>query len=264
MYPFFELFSDFQIYTFWVSLSICFLLFFFMLRKVSTRYSFDMTVFTKNILWYFLSVYFFSRLFFVISAWNDLKYINSAIDFFIMSDYNFSLIWAIFWFMVVLYINTRLRQEKLDKYIDGIVLAFLFVAIFGFIWAFFGWQVYGKETNFWIEILYTQAFTTIPYTLPIFPLAIVYSILTFVLFSVLYIYSLIIKVKWFIGYIGLLIFAILTLILQVFSGKYDIFKVSIWMDFNQIRAIFLIWFSWYKLYQIAKNKDKNKHILLND
>jgi len=262
MYPFFELFSHFQIYTFWISLSICFLLFFFMLKKVSVRYSFDITIFTKNILWYFLSVYFFSRLFFVISWWNDLKYIDSLMEFFIMSDYNFSLLWAIFWFILVLFINTRFRKEKLDKYIDWLVLAFLFVAIFGFIWAFFGWQVYWRETTFWIEILYTQAFTTVPYTLPIFPLALVYSMFIFILFSILYIFSLVVKVKGFIGYIWLLIFAILTLILQVFSWKSDIFRISIWLDFNQIRAVFLIWFSWYKLYLIAVSKEKNKHNLL--
>jgi prolipoprotein diacylglyceryltransferase len=62
-----------------------------MLKKLSTKYSYDVSIFVNNILWYFLSVFFFSRLFYVISKWNDLKYINNPAEFFIMSDYNFSL-----------------------------------------------------------------------------------------------------------------------------------------------------------------------------
>jgi len=261
MYPFFEPFSWIIIYTFGLWLLFCFFAFFAMLKKLSSRYNYDVSIFVNNILWYFISVFFFSRLFYVISKWNDLKYINNPVEFFIMSDYNFSLFWAIFGFMVVLFINLKLRKEKLEKYIDGLVLSFLFILIFGFIWAFFWWQVYWKETNFWIEVLYTHPFSPVPYESPIFPLAIVYAIVFFIEFSVLYILSMFIKIRGFIGYVWLLIFWILIFFLDFFSGKYDIFKVSLGVNLSQILAIFLIIFSFYKLYYISKIHSKDTTVL---
>ncbi|MDD3646360.1 MAG: prolipoprotein diacylglyceryl transferase [Candidatus Gracilibacteria bacterium] len=234
-----------------------------MLKRLSTRYSYDTSIFTNNILWYFLSVFFFSRLFYVISKWNDLKYINNPMEFFIMSDYNFSLFGAIFGFFLVLYINVRLRKEKFDKYIDGLVLSFLFIAYIGFIGAFLGGQVYGNETNFGIEILYTHPFTPIPYQSPIFPLPIVYSIVTFILFSVLYIISMFIKIRGFVGYMGLLVFGVLTLILEFFTGKFDVFKVMFDINMTQILSLFLIIFAFYRLYIISKIAGNDTTVLIS-
>jgi len=265
MYPFFELFPDSSfsiiIYTFGLWLLVSFFAFFAMLKKLSSKYSYDISIFVNNILWYFISVFFFSRLFYVISKWNDLKYINNPAEFFIMSDYNFSLFWAMFWFFIVFLINLKLRKEKIEKYIDWLVLSFLFILIIGFIWAFFGWQVYWKETNFWIELMYNHPFTPIPYQSPIFPLAIMYSVLFFIEFSVLYMLSMFIKIRWFIGYTGLLVFSIIIIIGESFSGKYDIFKVSIWFSFSQILAVILIIYSFYKLYYISKISSKDTTVL---
>jgi hypothetical protein len=58
---------------------------------MSRKNNFSMTIFSNNILWYFVSIFFFSRLFYVISRFNDLKYIDSFSDFFATIDYNFSL-----------------------------------------------------------------------------------------------------------------------------------------------------------------------------
>jgi hypothetical protein len=178
-----------------------------------------------------------------------------------MSDYNFSLFWAMFWFFIVFIINLKLRKEKIEKYIDWLVLSFLFILIIGFIGAFLWGQVYWKETSFWIEVMYTHPFTSIPYQSPIFPLAILYSLLFFIEFSALYILSMFIKIRWFIGYIGLLIFSIIIIVWESFSGKYDIFKVSIGLNFSQILAIFLIIYSFYKLYYISKISSKDTTVL---
>ncbi|USN57922.1 MAG: hypothetical protein H6767_06250 [Candidatus Peribacteria bacterium] len=96
MFPFFEPISGVIIYTFGLTLTICFFMFLWMLRKLSGRFGYDFSFFTTNIVWYFLSVFFFSRLFYVIAKWNDMKYIKDPFQFFIMSDYNFSLFGAIF------------------------------------------------------------------------------------------------------------------------------------------------------------------------
>jgi len=234
-----------------------------MLKKLWKKYSYDASIFINNILWYFLSVFFFSRLFYIISKWNDLKYINNPLEFFIMNDYNFSLFWAIFWFFIVLIINLKIRKEKIEKYIDWLVLSFLFILIIWYIWAFLWGQVYWRDTNFGIEVIYTNPFTPIPYQSPIFPLAIVYSILFFIEFSVLYILSMFIKIRGFIWYIWLLFFWIVILFMENFSGKYDIFKVSTWFDLSQILSVFVIFYAFYKLYYISKIASKDTTVLSN-
>lgn len=251
MFPFFEIFS-LRIYTFWFSITIIFFLFYRMLKKLSTRFNYDFDVFRTNILWFFISTFTFSRLFYVLSQWNDMKFIKKPFEFFIMSDYNFSLFWAIFWFFVVLYLNLKIKRENIIKYIDWVVLAFSFVLVLWYIWAFLWWQIYGNPTNIWIELEYSNSNSLVPYTVPIFPLPIVYSILSFFLFSTLYILKMYIKTKGFIWYVWLSAFASITLIFEFFSWKDDIFSVNFFLNFNQICSIILLIFVWRILYNMIK------------
>lgn len=258
MYPFFELFNGFFIYTFWLTLTICFFLFIWMLKRLSHRFWINDTFFFNRILWYFLSIFIFSRLFHVISKWDDFKFIKDPIEFFLMSDYNFSLIWAIFWYCIVLFTTTILHSLRSWKYIDASVLSFLFVSVLGYIWAFLWWQVYWKETDFWIEVLYNNAFSPVPYEVPVFPLALVYALVSFILFSVLYMIWMFIKVRWFVWYLWIILFSTSLLILENYSWKYDYFKVAIWLNFTQIWAIILIilWFIWlYRVYKTPTTTD---------
>lgn len=262
MYPFIETIYWIFIYTFWITITICFFLFVWMLKKLSIRFNFDFLIFKKNILWYFLSVFFFSRLFYVISRWNDLKHIENPIEFFIMNDYNFSLMWALFWFFVVFFILLKVRNEKLDNFINGIVLSFLFVLPIWFIWALLWWQVYWKETMYWIEIMYNHPFTPVPYKVPIFPLPIVYSIVFFLVFSFLYILSMYIKFRNILWYLWLAIFACIVFILEFFSWKYGIFKETIYLNLSQICAIAILIFSFINLKRIYK-EDNKSNIIIN-
>jgi len=181
-----------------------------------------------------------------------MKFIKHPYEFFIMSDYNFSLYWAIFGFFLILAINLKLRKENILKYIDWVVLSFVFVLVLGYIGAFLWWQVYGSPTNLWIELKYSNSNSLVPFTVPIFPLPIIYSILSFLLFSSLYILKMYIKTKWFIWYLGLSAFASITLIFEFFSWKDDIFSVKFFINFNQICAIILLIFVWKILYNMIK------------
>lgn len=254
MFPFLEPINWFIIYTFWLTITFCFFLFLWMLKKLSKKFKFDYSIFSKNIIWYFLSIFIFSRLFYIIWKWNDLKYIKNPIEFFIMTDYNFSLFWAIFWFFIVFLINLKLRKEKLNKYINWIIISFIFILFVWYIWAFLWWQVYWRETSFWIEVLYTHPFSTVPYQIPIFPLAIVYSISFFILFSFLYISSMYIKTKWLLWYLWLIIFSCIILIFEFFSWKSDFLKNLININFSQFFSIILIFIWWYKLLSIFKKE----------
>jgi len=96
LYPFIEIFSGTFLYAFGVALSICFFAFLWLLKKLSKRFAYSFTFFSHNILWFFVSVFIFSRLLYVIGRWNDMKFIKDPFQFFIMSEFNFSLFGAIF------------------------------------------------------------------------------------------------------------------------------------------------------------------------
>ncbi len=246
---------------FGITLTICFFVFMYGLKYLSKRFWYNFSFFLNNIIWYFLSVFIFSRLSFVISRWDDMKFIENPFEFFIMSNYNFSLFWAIFGFFIVLWINTRLEKSSITKYIDGIMLSFLLTLSIGFAGSLLGWQVYGKETTFGIEILYTHPFTPVPYQVPIFPLSIAYSICSFTLFSVLYILSTTIHIRGFIGYLGLLIFGAFTLILESFSGKYDILSSYVSFNLNQVFSLIVITIAIAQLYKIYKTDASTRDII---
>lgn len=184
-----------------------------------------------------------------------MKFIKDPFEFFIMSEYNFSLFGAIFGFLLVLGLLTRLEKSSPKKYIDGVVLSFLFVMVIGYIGSFFGGQVYGRETNFGIEMTYSSPFSLVPFQVPVFPLPIVYAVATFLLFSALYILSLFIHVRGFIGYLGLLLFSAMVLCLEYFSGKQDILSVETSFNLPQLCAVFCIVWSWYMLFHVFQESD---------
>ena len=258
MFPFFEVFWDIRIYIFGLTLALSFFLFLWNLKRLGKRFSYSFWFFTQNILWFFISVFIFSRLFYVIAQWNNMKFIQDPFQFFIMSEYNFSLFWGIFWFLLVLWILARLELSSMRKYIDGVVLAFLFVAVLGYIGAFFGGQVYGRETNFWIEVIYTNPDSLVPFQVPVFPLPIAYGFFTFLLFSWMYILSLFVHVRGFIGYLGFILFWSMTLILEYFSGKQDILSVNTSINLPQVCAFFLIFWSFYQLMNVFKHEAKKE------
>jgi prolipoprotein diacylglyceryltransferase len=53
-----------------------------------------------------------------------------------MSDYNFSLIGALFGFILILYINIRKFKLSSNKYMDAVFLSFFFASTVGFIGGF--------------------------------------------------------------------------------------------------------------------------------
>jgi len=257
MYPFFEIFDWVFIYTFWISLLLSFFAFLWMLKKLCGKFWINTTFFFNRILIYAISVLIFSRLFYVISKWHEFKFIKNPLDFFFMNDYNFSLIWAIFWFLIVLFISIILHWLRSWKYIDASVLSLLFVLPIWYIWTLLWWQVYWSPTNYWIEILYKNSFSPVPYQIPIFPLPIVYAFIFFILFSILYIIAMFLKVRWIVWYIGLILISSTFLIMENYSWKVDYFKMEYWINFTQIMSFFLILFAFHWLYRIYKTPRVN-------
>ena len=252
MLPFFEIFSGFIVYTFWLALILCLFLFTVMFKKLSSRFAYSHELITKNILWYFLGVFIGARIFYVIAKWSELKYIANPFEFFISNDYNFSLMWAIIGFMTVLVFNLKKQGKTINGYIDGVMTSLLFILPVGYLWAFLWGQVYGRETFIGIEVLYSHPFTPVPFEIPVFPLPLVYALLFFILFCGAYIGSLFIHSKGFIGYMSAIVGSSILLIFEFFSGKYDIFKDTIGINMTQLIALIIIGTCVHWLYHLYK------------
>gem|GEM_PF-4844114 len=63
------------------------------------------------------------------------------------------------------------------------------------------------------------------------------------------------------GYLGLLIFSALTLILESFSGKYDIVSSQLPFNMNQLFALILAAVSLYQLYKIYVSDNSSSEIV---
>gem|GEM_PF-588072 len=195
MYPTFELFG-LQVYTFGISLTLCFFLFIWMLKKLCGRFGINATFFFNRLLWYFLSVIIFARVFYIVGHWDDFAFMDSARHFFLINNYQFSLIGAFFGYFLVLFGSIIYYNLRSGKYIDASVLSFLFASVVGYIGAFLGGQIIGKDTDFGIEVAYSTSYSQVP----IFPLAIVYAVVFFLLFCLLYILSLFVHIRGILGY----------------------------------------------------------------
>lgn len=253
MYPQIEILGI-TIYTFGLALSISFILFFFMLYKLSEKFGINANFFLGNVLWFFLSMFVFSRLFYIIAEWRDFQFLWSqgVLKFLLMSDYNFSLMGGIFGFMVVLLFQLKRFMISSRKYIDAIVLAFLFASIIGFIGAFFGGQIYGRPTDSFMGIAATSDGSNTPYASPMFPLALLYSLTSFLLFFCLYLARKFTKIEGLVGYMGILLFSIILFSAEFYSGGTDIFKAYVFFNLNQIGAALLFLLGIHGLYRIYK------------
>ncbi len=255
MYPQIEILGV-TIYVFGLALSVSFILFFFMLHKLSEKFGINANFFLGNVLWFFLSIFVFSRLFYIIAEWRDFQFLWSQgiLKFLFMSDYNFSLMGGILGFMIVLLFQLKRFKISSRKYIDAIVLAFLFAAIIGFIGAFFGGQIYGKPTDSFMGITSTSDISNTPYTSPMFPLALLYSFISFLLFFCLYLVRKFTKIEGLVGYVGMLLFAILLFSAEFYTGGTDLFKAYIFFNLNQLGSMVLFVIGVRGLYKIYKEE----------
>jgi phosphatidylglycerol:prolipoprotein diacylglycerol transferase len=256
MYPQIELFSV-TIYTFGLALSIAFVLFFFMLYKLSLKFGINANFFLGNVLWFFLSIFVFSRAFYIIAEWHNTPFLFSQwiLKFLLMSDYNFSLMGGIFGFMTVLFFQLKRFNFSSRKYIDAVVLSFFFAAIVGFIGAFLWSQIYGRPTDSFIGIMNSGNMDSTPYTSPIFPLALFYSLVSFLLFFCLYLVRKFTKIEGLVWYLGILIFSVILFVSEFYrGGNDDVFKSYLSLNLNQIGAIIFIGFGIYGLSRIYKQE----------
>lgn len=259
MYPFIMIWGT-PIYIFGLTLTICFFVFQWMLKRLCWRFGINSTFFFNRTIWYFVSVLFFSRFFYVIANWNEFKFINHPIRFFFMDDYNFSLMWGIFGFLLVLFISIIIKWLRSAKYIDAFTLSFLFTLPLGYVWAFLGGQVYWKPVGLGKWILYDTAISNIPYK-EVFPLPLIYAWVFFFLFLAMYMIAMFVSIRWLIWYLWIIFFSSVILYLEQFNWQTDTFFNIFGINFTQICAIVLIIFSFTSIFRLSKYPNKQTEII---
>ena len=243
MYPQFELPYGITLYTFGLSLSVAFLLFFWMLNKLSKKYGINANFFIGNAFPLFLSSFLFSRLFNLLSEWRDFVS-DGFVRFFFTSGYDFSLAGGVFGFFLVLFF--RLNRHKLapGKYLDAVIVAFFFAGVIAYMGAFFGGQIYGKPTYLPFGITYTDPESVNPYTSPVIPLALIYALFSFVFFVILYIArETFVKIEGLVAYVGMTAFSSVLLVAEFWNGAEDSVKSVFFLNLTQIMAVILIFYS---------------------
>ncbi len=150
-----------------------------------------------------------------------------------MDNYNLSFIGGVIGFIGVLAYKIYRYEQPKEKYIDIVVLSFLFAAVVGYLAAFVGGQIYGRPTLLPIGIIYGNE-SAIPYTSSILPLALFYSLGCFFLFSTLYILREIIRIPGYIGYIGIALYSCFLFIGEFFTGSDDLVRSLIFINASQI------------------------------
>ncbi len=264
MYPVIEIYWV-QIFVFWITLTLSFFIFLWILRKLSKKLDISFSFFQNRIIYFFISTIFFSRIFYFIAHYeSEMSYINSIWDFLLPDNYNFSLYWAIFWFLLVLF--TSLKKAKIDyrPFLDISVISLFFVLVFWYIWALFWWEVIWKPTDFWVELHYNSSFSPISPDVAVFPLALVYSFLYFIVFSVFYSLNLFTKTKWLLWILWLMVLAWIILSLDSFNYFRDDFVNLVWLSFNQILSIIILIVCFIFLFFVDKKDKKRKKTSLEE
>lgn len=261
MYP--ELYSStfgdttVPITTFGVSLTIAFFLFYWMLRRLGRRYGVNTAFFSINLLSFFLTTFFVSRLLHVILyAGLPTKSAFSTefpvMSFFLMSDFYFSAGGAVLAFFGLFWWHMR-QREKADKEeaLDITVIAWVFASIMAYFGAFLGWQVYGVRNDGIFAVDYIN--NPILAEFPRFPLAIVYILATLAIFSLIYVIRKLRPERWLAAGLGALLWGIMWFIGEWWNDAssdniaYLFGILSQWkiLNFNQIIALWMMaWGSW--------------------
>ncbi len=264
MYPTIELFSV-KFYTFGFIIACTWLLFFVLLHRFSLKKGILRPIFS-DIFTFTLSIFFFSRIFHIMRDWLDEKFIlielfNGNIGeflklFFIPQNYLFSLFGAIVGFTLIFTIKTHFIKKERGRYIDAIMLAFLFSCLLWYFGSLLGGQIYGIPFSSSFSITYDHIDSIVKDRAPLFPLAIFYLIVTTgILFGIQKFFSKRIFPDGFIGYIGIGAFSLMIFLWEFLDGaRKDIFYDFFSLSLNQLWALLGLIFAILWLLRLIQKK----------
>lgn len=229
-------------------MSITWLLFFVLLHRFSLDRGIIKPIF-NDIVPFTLSIFFFSRVFHILTDWLNEKFIFMELLsgnvlsflhlFFVPQKYMFSLFGAVFGFLLVFLIKTHSQKKDRPRYLDAIMYAFLFSSLLGYIATLLGGQVFGIPFHSPISLIYDHPDSIVKDRAPLFPLAIFYMILTSgIIYGLRKFEQKNPLPDGFIGYIGIGSYALMLFIGEFLSGnRKDIFYDYFGLGLNQFGAV---------------------------
>lgn len=263
MYPVITLWNWISIYTFWLCMIIAWALFFvflhyFSLRKWSTKHIFD------SIIDFTLSIFFFGRIFYIISDWRSEKFLFIDLfetgdifaflkQFFITDNYSLSFAGGVIGFLIVFVWKTWNRAKDRPKYWDIIIPAFLIAGSVWYLGTLLGGQLYWVVFDSFFSIHYTSLDSIVPFQNPTFPLPVLYIFSTLLIAFFLYrIDSKIRLPEGFIGYMGMGLFSLVLFLGEFLNGASDFFSSRVYLNITQLIALILISYSLIWILRLIK------------
>ena len=255
MFPLFHIGPYIEVHFFGLCLVLAWWVFFWLLHKHSLESGVSRNTF-GNIALYTLSIFFWSRIMYMMTDWRNEKYLFVDLieqgnigkflhGFFITENYNLSLAGWILGFFLVLSWYIIKGRTRINRVIDIIARSFFWAGLIGYIGALLGWQVYGMYFDSFFSLVYWNKNSIVPIGSARFPLPIVYMLLC--LFGAL----LIEKVRktfklpeGFIWYIGFGFFGVFLFLFEFLSGSSDMFaSYPPYIGVNQIVWLIFVGFS---------------------
>lgn len=257
MYPRIDI-GSVHIFVFGIFLAISWVIFFYSLHKYSLKKGMKKHIFS-DIIPFTFSIFFFSRLFYIIGQWRTEKFLfvdlmegkpwsEFLLQLLIPANYNLSFAGGVFGFFLVFFLKTFHSKYRL-QYLDIIVTAFFLWAVIGYFGALLGGQIYGQPFESFFSLTYTNKYSPVAFQQQTFPLPIAYMLLS----GALYVASRKMLFKQtlpdgYVGYMMLGIFGIFLVLLEFLSGSEDMIEsyTLIGLNMNQVVGIFfvVIAFSW--------------------
>jgi Prolipoprotein diacylglyceryl transferase len=244
-------FFGITIYTFGTILACSWLLFVVLLHRFSWKQGFTKPIFAR-IIPYTISLFFFSRFFYILSEWVEEKYVLQELFhgnilwflkwFFITQDYHFSLFGAIFGFAIVFLFMSRSTKEDRLPYLDVIVFAGLYSALLGYFGALLGGQVYGIAWDSPISLMYDHKNSIVTARSALFPLPAVYMLaVAGILFFLTRLSQMTRLPAGYTGSFGAGLFGAMLFLFEFASGtRKDIFYDYFALGMSQIGGVILI------------------------
>ena len=255
MFPLFHIWPLVEVHMFWLLIIASWIVFFWLLHKYSTEHGLSRNIFW-DIVFYTLSIFFWSRIFYILTDWRNEKYLfinlvegNWFLDFlhgfFITENYNLSLAWGIIGFLVVFFWKIYKARVNMEKSIDVLVRSFFWAAILGYIGALLGGQIYGVPYDSIFSTLYTNKNSIVPIGSARFPLPILYIVFSLIGWLLIEKLRKTLSVPdGFIGYVGIWFYGLMLFLFEFWSGSGDMFQsYPPYIGINQTIGLIFIGFS---------------------
>lgn len=256
MYPLIVL-GNLHIYVFGIFMTIAWITFFYSLHIFSQKKGITKNIF-NNLVSFTLAIFISGRIFYMFNEWREQKFIFQNLiegesflrflkDFFIPENYNLSLAGGIFGFFILFFFYTQGAQKKnRKKYLDILVPSYLFAAVIGYIGALLGGEIYWVASNAFYAIEYNSKYSSIPFQTTLFPLPVLYILVSVILIIVWRKLSKLVLPSGYIGFLFIGIYGLILFLLEFTNGATGMFESYIGINLNQIIGIIfaIIGFLW--------------------